>query len=229
VPGEPILQFEAVRLAVEELYAPTPVELSFTLMAGQLALVRLPSGWLDAPVADTAQGLIPPASGIVRFLGQDWNDMPGSRADALRGRIGRVGPDFGWLANLDVIENVTLSQRHNTRRPEPEINAEARRWAQSFGLPQGIPPGRPSGATHDVLRRAACARAFIGDPAFIVLDRLTESGHASMLEFLISSCTFVRGRGTAILWIAEYLNDETRSKLDPTVDLSLTEAKTFAH
>lgn len=229
MPGEPILQFESVRVAVEDLYLPTPTELSFTLMAGQLALVRLPSGWLDAPVADTAQGLAPPASGVMRFLGQDWNDVAGSRADALRARIGRVGPDFGWLANLDVIENVTLSQRHNTRRPESEIDAEARRWAQSFGLPQGIPAGRPSGATHDILHRAACVRAFIGDPALIVLDRLTESGHASMLESVISSCTFVRGRGTAILWIADHVNDETRSKLDPTVDLSLTEAQTFAH
>jgi hypothetical protein len=69
----------------------------------------------------------------------------------------------------------------------------------------------------------------MGDPALIILDRLTESGHAGLTESLIGACSFVRGRGTAVVWIADFMNEATITKLSPTVDLSLTETATVAH
>jgi phospholipid/cholesterol/gamma-HCH transport system ATP-binding protein len=144
----------------------------------------------------------------------------------LRGRSGRVSPDFGWISSLDLEDNVVLSQRHRTTRPNWEIRAEARRWAQAFGLPDGLPPGRPETIARDVLRRAACGRAFLGDPALIVVDTASDRAFSPLYEPLIEACNFLRGRRAAVLWLADRRDTAALGALNPTVARSLSSAGT---
>ena len=196
-----ILEFANVRLTAPwDEQAPAPA-IDLTLRRGELAVVNAADNEMTVALGDTAQGLVAPADGAVRFLGRTWDEMPAWQANSIRGSIGRVSSSYGWLSDLDLEENVTLSQRHQTRRPVWEIRAEARRWAQAFGLRDGLPPGRPEDMPADVLQRAACVSAFLGDPKLIVIETPASGDWDAVHQPLVDACGFLRGRGAAILWL----------------------------
>jgi phospholipid/cholesterol/gamma-HCH transport system ATP-binding protein len=178
-------------------------------MAGELALVRLERGVVRLPLADAAEGLAEYDAGTAAFLGRDWRSVPAGEGAALRGRIGRVfdavgvgAAGTGWVSHLDVDENVTLAQRHHTRRPSPEIEAEAAKLARMFGLP-GLPSGPPARTRVPDLQRAACVRAFLGTPDLILLERPAQGVYPDIMPPLINAVRTARGRGAAVVWLTD--------------------------
>jgi phospholipid/cholesterol/gamma-HCH transport system ATP-binding protein len=153
------------------------------------------------PLADAAEGLIPPTEGTVTFLGQDWQTLAADQAAAQRGRIGRMFEDEGWISDLDLDENIMLSQRHHTRRSEAEIRDEALQLARLFGLPD-LPSGRPASVRRPDLRKAACIRAFLGQPCLIILERPERGVYADLIVPLTDAVQSARQRGAALLWSA---------------------------
>ena len=143
---------------------------SFALNRGELLLVRIERENERLPLADAAEGLAPLTEGSVRFLGEDWQRMSADHAAAQRGKIGRLFEDEGWISDLDVDENIILAQCHHTSRTENDIVDEALKLAHFFGLP-GLPRGRPASMRRWDLRKAACIRAFLGQPSFIILEQ----------------------------------------------------------
>ena len=131
-------------------------EVTLQLRAGELLMVQVEPGNEQLPLTDAALGLTPPERGRTLFMGTDWQDAAPDTALEMRARIGRVFDHSGWISNLDVIENITLAQRHHTRRPIAEINAEAQQMARQFGL-AGVPAGRPANVPRRDLRRAEWA------------------------------------------------------------------------
>src|SRR4051794_36602440 len=118
-----ILEMTGVTVESQPAYDSPVWNVSLRLGAGELALVRLERGAVRLPLADAAGGLAELHDGTVWFLGREWPSVPPVEAAALRGRIGRVfdavgvgAVGTGWVSNLDVDENVMLSQRHHTRR-----------------------------------------------------------------------------------------------------------------
>ena len=71
-------------------------------------------------------------------------------------------------------------------------------FARLFGLP-GLPRGRPGNVRRGDLRRAACIRAFLGRPAFIILERPVRGVYA-LLPPLLTAVHSARKRGCAVLW-----------------------------
>lgn len=215
-----VLELTGLRVEPELGEAPhAPINL--VLRAGELAVIRLATPRLGPPLSDAFSGLISPVEGTVQYLGQDWNELSVARANALRASIGRVAPDFAWISNLDVEENVILCQMHETHRQAADIRAEARRWAQAFGMPDGLPRGRPANISRDLLRRSACARAFLGGPKLIILDRPTDGGFAGLAAPLVEAASFLRSRHAAILWAADAMAIPTHPALRPTWELTL--------
>ncbi len=136
--------------------------------------------------------------------------MPAAEGATLRGRIGRVFDAVGvgalgngWVSHLDVDENVMLAQRHHTRRPSSEIEAEAAKLARMFGLP-GLPRGRPAQARIPDLQRAACVRAFIGTPDLILLERPEQGVYPEIMPPLINAVRSARARGAAVVWLNDH-------------------------
>jgi len=164
-----------------------------------LLLVRIERENERLPLADAATGLSAPKHGSVQFLGEDWQDMPADRAAALRGRVGRLFEDDGWVSDLEVDQNIMLGQRHHTRRSEEEIVEEALRFARIFGLP-GLPRGRPASVRRWDLRKAACMRAFLGQPILIIIEQPARGVYADLMAPLVSSVQSARDRGAAVLW-----------------------------
>ena len=199
---EIILSFENVTLAAQPPYEVGLAGVSFSLKGADLMLVRIEEGLTRLPFADVAQGLVEPDAGRVAFLGEDWRTMPPNRSAECRGKIGRVFETHAWISNLDVDENITLAQRHHTRRPENEIAAEAGALAAQFGLGE-LPRARPDVVRRADLRRAEWARAFIGEPQLVILENPTKDVYMDALPGLVGAVKAARGRGAAVIWMTD--------------------------
>jgi len=199
-----ILRFHNVTIAADRTYESGLCNLSLSLVAGDLAVVLLEKEQVRIPLADAAEGLVTPVQGTVAFLGEDWQTMAANRVAAQRGKIGRVFEGESWLSNLHVDQNITLAQRHHTRRPVQEIEQEATRLCRVFGLP-GLPRGRPSNVRWQDLQKAACVRAFLGVPTLILLENPTVGIYADVIAPLIDTVREARQRGAAVLWTTKEL------------------------
>ena len=194
-----ILKFSNVTVETSGDYETGLSDVSFEIGAGDLLLVRIERENERLPLADASQGLLQTERGTVRFLGDDWTTLSAEQAAAERGKIGRLFEDEGWISDLDVDENILLSQLHHTNRTEAEIMDEALQFARVFGLP-GLPRGRPGKIRRWDLRKAACIRAFLGRPALIILEQPARGVYADFIAPLLDAVQFARRRAAAVLW-----------------------------
>jgi phospholipid/cholesterol/gamma-HCH transport system ATP-binding protein len=197
--SQAILEFGSVTVDSSSDYETGLWNVSFRLNPGDLLLVRIERENERLPLADASEGLVPPAEGTVRFLGDDWQGLPADRAATQRGKIGRLFEDEGWISDIDVDENIMLAERHHTRRTEDDIIDEALRLSRVFGLP-GLPRGRPGRMRRWDLRKAACIRAFLGQPTLIIIEQPVRGVYADVMAPLLSAAQSARSRGAAILW-----------------------------
>ena len=182
------------------------------LSAGSLALVEAGDVQQASALADAAVGLTPLAAGHVRFLGRDWSKLPHVHAQAMRGRIGHVFAAGNWIDGLSLLDNILLPQLYHTRRPLPDLRAEAARVATMFGLP-GVPTGDPADHSPGDLQRAACVRAFLGRPKLIILEHPTQDVFPAIIEPLVNAIRTERDLDASVLWLT--LEPEVWS--DPSV------------
>ena len=194
-----ILRFRDVTIAADYEHESGISGLNLSLAAGDLAVVLLEKEQVRIPLADAAEGLVMPVQGTVTFLGEDWQMMAADRVTAQRGKIGRVFEGESWFSDLDADQDITLAQRHHTRRPVREIEQEAAQLCRVFGLP-GLPRGRPSSARWQDLQKAACVRAFLGAPILILLENPTVGIYAEVIAPLIDTVREACERGAAALW-----------------------------
>lgn len=209
---ETVLELHEVTAEGGHLYDTTIWQVSFRLRHSELMLLRLESGSLSIPLADVAVGALEPAQGSVAFLGELWSSRTEQDQLAARAKIGRVFEEPGWISELDMEDNIILSQRHHTRRPDSAIRDEASELARRFSLP-GLPQGRPSAMRAPDLRRAACVRAFMGKPELLILERPTAGVYPDIMPALMSSVKAAQSHGAAVLW----MTDDPRVWNDPGV------------
>lgn len=210
----PILEFENVTSAAGPLAHAGAACVSARLLPGTLTLIRVEEGSERLPLADLAEGLLVPDEGRVLFLGEEWSAMPPDQVLRRRALIGRVFDGHGWISNLSVSDNISLSQRHHTRRPDREILEEAGALARAFGL-GGVPGNLPALVPHRELRRAEWVRAFLGRPALILLERPMQGVAAEHLPRLIGAVRDACARGAAVLWLTDSGRVERHGGLPP--------------
>jgi len=210
----PVVAFEDVSLLSESHGKGELRDMSLVLMPGDMALVQVEPGNEHLPLADAAEGLLTPDHGVVRFQGSAWEALKPDDQLAARGRIGRVFLGSGWVSNLTVLENVTLSQRHHTVRPEAEIEEEAQSLARQFGLSE-VPQGRPALGLRRDLKRAEWVRAFLGVPVMLILEDPLQGVAVEHEPALMRSLIAARARGAAVLWIADERPEWTDRSLKP--------------
>ena len=198
-PGD-VLSLEGVAVREAENPAGGVLTLDMRLASGDLHLVFCTSRAHTSLLGDTCLGLIPPSSGEVRLLDQDWQMLGRARAHELRAHVGRVLARGNWLETRSVWENIVLQQLHTTQRSATAINREAGRLARDFGLP-GLPVEYPEACPAADLERAACVRAFMGRPALVILEHPMTLTYPDMLVPLIQAIQRVRNRGGAVLLI----------------------------
>jgi phospholipid/cholesterol/gamma-HCH transport system ATP-binding protein len=195
----PVLSIDAAR--AETADEVRPPEIALTVMPGELVLIDARESTQVQWLADLCCGLVPLAAGSVRFLGRDWARVPPVFAAALRGRIGRIFSDGGWIGFLDIAANILLPQLHHTRRDRRRLHDEATMLAAAFGLP-GLPLDRPAELAPQDLARAACVRAFLGEPSLLLLESPVGGRFADLLMPLLNAVAAARSRGAAVVWLS---------------------------
>jgi len=195
-----ILSFDDVSLITDPVDRSASVDVGLDLLGGELLLIRIERQQQGTVLGDACSGLALPPKGQVYFLGKEWSQLPPDIANALRGRIGRVFAWGSWMGHLSLLENLLLPQLHHTRRPETELRDEAVLLAENFGLP-GVPLGHSNDSLPVDLQRAACVRAFLGQPMLIVLEEQSQGCFKEMMPNLINAIRQARNRGAAVMWL----------------------------
>ncbi len=196
----PILQFEQVRWTTDGT-TPTPEPvMDVQLAAGDVLGIVYDEQDECPPIADLTAGLQAPVAGRVRFAAQCWTDRSPQAAAAARGRMRRIFAGPAWVSNLDMDENITLAERHHTRRPPEEIRAEAEALARRLGLP-GLPLTRPAWTPRREQYLAQWVRALLGTPQLLLVEQpwtdfTTPAGQALWTEIKAK-----RAAGMAVVWL----------------------------
>ncbi|WP_336946476.1 ABC transporter ATP-binding protein [Asaia sp. BMEF1] len=174
---------------------------SLRLMPGDCMLIACRDPLRATRFADLCSGLTPLVSGHALCLGLDWEKLAETRAWALRGRIGRVMQHGAWIDLFGTDLNILVQQLHHTRTPTQDLIDEATALARRFGLP-GLPslaPGRLSAADRT---KAACVRAFLGEPRLLLLEDPVEQENADMMTAFLAELTAARERGCGVIWFS---------------------------
>ncbi|MCP5487496.1 MAG: ABC transporter ATP-binding protein [Verrucomicrobia bacterium] len=177
-------------------------DVSFRLRPGDWIAVRLEPGATHCPLADAIAGLIPVEQGRLRYLGKAWEEVSSREADRMRSTLGRVFEQTNWISNLDIDENILLSQRYHTQRPESEIREEADRLARNFGFDQ-LPGIRPAHLTTSDLVRLSWVRALLGSPRLLLLERPARECTPVWRDRLMTEVAAACARGAAALWLTD--------------------------
>src|SRR5262249_27895299 len=114
------------------------------------------------------------------------------------GRVFGVG---GWIGFLNVAENILLPQLHHTHEERSVLGDRAAELARGFGMP-GLPMERPRDLSAPDLARAACVRAFLGNPALLLLESPVPGDVPDLMEPLLGALAEARSNGAAAIWLA---------------------------
>src|SRR4051812_25681244 len=199
LPQTSALSLQGVSLAARRGAAPA-VALDFELSHRELALVEIDSEGDTMGFVDVCLGLTQPQRGEVRCLGRTWSAQTYHEMLAHRGRIGTLVDTQAWPAHLPVAQVAISPQLYHTDQSIDEAIAAATVLARRFGLP-GLPTGGPATVHQDDLTRAACVRAFLGVPEFVVIADVGIDAMASLGVSLAQAIGDVQDRGGAVLWL----------------------------
>lgn len=192
---------------------------TFALAEGELALVEMPAEYTLDSLADLASGLMDPEQGSVRFEGTGWPARNPDQASAARSHIGRVFDGPGWISNLDVDENITLTARYHGQMADDQAYAEAQTLARRLGL-SDLPPGRPSHIARAELRRAEWVRALLGPRSLVLLQQPLRDLPRAWGAALLAEIERQRASGVAFVWMQPW-GDYPAPPLKPTLHFSV--------
>ncbi|GBR53008.1 ABC transporter ATP-binding protein [Neokomagataea thailandica NBRC 106555] len=191
------------------------VRYNLRLNPGDLVLVECPDPQQAALFADLCVGLLPLTAGQVRCMGMAWQDLDDRRRAALRGRVGRTVVNGGWVDLYGTDLNILWPHMHHTRVPTEKLAQRAIELGVRFGLP-GLPVSIPSKLSLLDRYRADCVRAFLGDPALLLLENPLDDVPMPLLQAFLASLTEARDRGAAGLWITRGTFPAAAGRIDAT-------------
>jgi phospholipid/cholesterol/gamma-HCH transport system ATP-binding protein len=201
----------------------------FDLGHREVAIVELDEDSDAGDFTDLCLGLVEPPSGEVYCLGRAWDAESYHDRLAHRSRIGTVTDSQVWPAHMPVVQVALAPRLYHTNQTEAEAVAEATVLARHFGLP-GLPNAPSEQVPLADLVRAACVRAFLGAPEFVLIADPVLESLADLGTPLAQAIGAVQDRGGAVLWLrsarsapaARYVTADQVWRLD---DRGLTRAR----
>ena len=147
--------------------------LDLDLRRGEILGVVGGSGSGKSVLLRSIVGLLRPASGRVRVLGQDVGALSGHAREALERRWGVMFQDGALFSSLNVRENVEVPLRAVAGLDDGQRAALAQLKVSMAGLPWNANAKHPSELSGGMRKRAGLARALALDPEIVFLDEPT--------------------------------------------------------
>jgi ATP-binding cassette, subfamily B, bacterial len=196
VSGE--VAFDHVTLSYDRGH-PVLADVSFTVKAGETLAIVGPSGSGKSTIADLLLRLIDPDAGTVRI---DGTDVRALRLASLRNAVALVEQE-PFTLHATIAENIRYARPAAT---DAEVADAARRAALDRfvdSLPAGLDTivgERGTALSAGERQRIAVARAFLCDPAILILDEPTAALDVVTEDRLVSGLEAARkGRTTIVI------------------------------
>ena len=148
-------------------------DVSFSAYAGQVTGIIGGSGTGKSVLLREMMGLLRPASGTIKVLGQDvWKSSEVELA-TLRQRYGVLFQEGALFSNLTVGENIAVTLREQSEISEQLIDRLIDLRLVQAGLAVEVRKLLPSELSGGMKKRAAIARALSLEPEVLFLDEPT--------------------------------------------------------
>jgi phospholipid/cholesterol/gamma-HCH transport system ATP-binding protein len=169
-PGAPIVVFDKVRLAFDDLVVLRNV--SFTLIAGHTKIIMGASGAGKSTILKLILGLLKPDSGVIWVGGERVDQMRERELMRVRADIGMVFQEGALFDSLTVGENVGYKLYEETDLPLDEVRKRVEEGLGFVGLADYI-DRMPSALSGGQRRRVGIARAMAAKPRLLLYDEPT--------------------------------------------------------
>ncbi len=196
---------------------------SMVVHRGDLVMIRTNASQSTRRFASMLQGLVPPSTGQVLFNGRDWAKQHSRTQFTMRSRIGRVFDEQGWVANLNVRENLLVAKQHQGADMQM-IEQELVFWTDWFQL-GNITRKRPASVGAPRLQIHQWIRAYLGRPALLILERPMRTVSSKVFKNFLASIHHLRTRGAAVIWIAGSTLGDALDTVSPQMFLDLRPEK----
>jgi putative ABC transport system ATP-binding protein len=206
----PVLATRGLRYAWPAKGAALAID-DFDVHHGERMFLCGPSGSGKSTLLGLLAGVLVPAAGDVRLLGQSLATIsPASRDRARARHVGYVFQQFNLLPFLGPVDNVLLGCAWSSERASRAGNdkaaqrAEALRLLDALGLDaRAVSRARTGELSVGQQQRVAAARALIGGPDLLLADEPTSALDAAnrdaFLRLVFAQC---RLHGTAVVFVS---------------------------
>lgn len=143
--------------------------INLNIRRGKLTAILGPSGSGKTTLLQLIGGQLKPASGSLKFDGQEVSSLGRKQLFTLRKRLGMLFQSGALLTDLTVFDNVAYPLREHSGKSEKEIFETVLHKLESVGLrnARNLMPDELSGG---MKRRVALARAIALDPELVMYD-----------------------------------------------------------
>lgn len=198
-PLEQAIRFEQVAVRFASADRPALPPISLTIGAREMVALIGPSGSGKSTLADLGGGLLSPDQGVITI---DGVPLTGELRQAWRSRVAYVEQDTAFLAGT-VRENLLWAQPSADATGIDQALSDAAAefvhdWPDGLDTRLGEGGRRLSGGE---AQRLSLARAFLHQPALLILDEPTSALDAANEAAIVSALERVKGR-FAILVVA---------------------------
>jgi putative ABC transport system ATP-binding protein len=222
--NEPVIHLSGVRFAWPNSPAPVLDVESLRIERGERVFVHGPSGSGKSTLLGLLAGVLAPASGAVRVLGQDLGKLGGAARDRFRAdHVGFLFQLFNLIPYLSVVENVCLpcgfsaSRRDRAASTGHSVRDEALRLLGQLGMAgDDLLRRRATALSVGQQQRVAAARALIGAPELVIADEPTSALDADRRDDFVRLLFEECGRAGATLVFVSH-----DAALEPAFDRSV--------
>lgn len=193
--GEPILEVSDLNVRYGKVHAVRDV--SFKAYPGEIVTLVGANGAGKSSIINAISGILTPASGTVRFDGQN---ITKTGAHKLVGRgLVQVPEGRQILSTLTIDENMQLGARHN----KGDKTEEMEKWYSRFailGERRHLPAGSLSGGEQQML---AIARAMLTQPKVVLLDEPSMGLAPKIVDEIFKVIDEIHSDGTAVVLVEQ--------------------------
>lgn len=148
-------------------------DISIFIPRGQTVAIIGESGCGKTMLLKSIVGLLKPTSGVVRFDGQDINQLSDRDMTAMRKRFGFVFQNAALFDSMTIHQNVEFPlKQHGVPEGKQAHRLIVDRLAE-VGLPSNVMPKKPAQLSGGMRKRVGLARALILEPDLLLYDEPT--------------------------------------------------------